>query len=198
VVLTEADKETIEKPAGPYSHYFEAYAASKVHALHATEYFVATNHPSFNVINVMPSFLIGKHELITDPKDITNGTNGAAMGPLLGNKNPYPNPSTTVHINDVAKIEVMALDPKIPGNQNFLVSSGGIEGTYWQDCVEIVKKQFPDAVAKSIFPLRGEQATKSTKVDSSRTEEVFGFKLQSCEDQVVSVAQHYLDILGKA
>jgi nucleoside-diphosphate-sugar epimerase len=146
----------------------------------------------------MPSFLIGKHELITDPKYITNGTNSATMGPLFGNKNPYPNPSTTVHINDVAKIEVKALDPKIPGNQNFLVSSGGLKRTNWQDCIDIVKKHFPEAAAKGIFPLGGEKPTKSTKVDSSKTEEVFGFKLQSYEDQVVSVAQHYLDILAKA
>jgi hypothetical protein len=44
----------------------------------------------FDVINVMLSFLIRTHELITGPRDITNGTNGTAMGPLLGNRNPYP------------------------------------------------------------------------------------------------------------
>lgn len=155
----------------------------------------SANHLSFDVVNVMPSFLIGKHELITDPKDITNGTNGAAMRSIFGNKNPYPNPSTTVHINDVAKIEVMALDPKISRNQNFQVSSGGIQRTNWQDCIEIVKKHFPEAVAKGIFPLSGEQPTRSTKVVSSITEQVFVSELQSYEDQVVSVAQHYLDIL---
>jgi len=58
----------MEKPAGLYSHYFEAYAASKVYALHATESFLAANQPPFDVINSMPSVLIGKLVLTTDQR----------------------------------------------------------------------------------------------------------------------------------
>lgn len=39
--------------------------------------------------------------------------------------------------------------------------------------------------------------TKRTKVDSSRTEKVFGFKFASYEEQVKSVTQQYLELLGE-
>jgi nucleoside-diphosphate-sugar epimerase len=109
-------------------------------------------------------------------------------------KTPNPNPSTTVSVDDVAKIEVLALDPKIPGGQNFLVSSGGTYSTTWNDSIDIVKRHFLEAVARGVWPLDGDQPTKRTKVDSSRAEEVFGFKLTDYETQVKSVVVHYLEL----
>jgi nucleoside-diphosphate-sugar epimerase len=191
------DTNKIPEPHGPYANHFEAYAASKVKALHASEAFVAAARPSYDIINIMPSYLIGKNELVTDLKDITKGTNGPALRVLLGNKAPNANPSTTVYVNDVAEIQVRALSPKIAGNQNFLASSGGIKGTTWNDVIDITKKNFPEAVKKNIFPLDGSQPTKSTKVDSSRTEKVFGIKLASYETQVKSVVEHYLELFEK-
>jgi nucleoside-diphosphate-sugar epimerase len=190
---------SIPSPQPPYANPFEGYAASKVHALHASEKFVADNKPHFDIINIMPSFIIGANELTASITEMrTNGTNRHALTPILGVKNPNANPSTTVFVDDVAKIEVLALDPKIPGGQNFLVSSGGVYGTTWNDSVDIVKRNFPDEVAKGVWPLDGDQPTKRTKVDSSRTEEVFGFKLASYETQVKSVVEHYLELLERA
>ena len=191
------DTNQIQEPHGPYSNHFEAYAASKVKALHASEAFIESVKPSFDVINIMPSFIIGRNELVTDLKDITKGTNGPALRVLLGEKAPFANPSTTVYVNDVAEIEVRALNPKVAGNQNFLVSSGGIKGTTWNDVVEITRRNFPEAVKRNVFPLDGSQPTKSTKVDSSRTEEVFGIKLADYETQVKSVVGHYLALYEK-
>jgi nucleoside-diphosphate-sugar epimerase len=191
------DTNQIPEPHGPYGHHFEAYAASKVKALHASDAFIASEKPNFDIINIMPSFLVGKSELVTDLKNITKGTNGPALGPVLGTKSDFANPSTTVFVNDVAEIHVRALNPKIAGNQNFLVSSGSVKGTTWNDSIKIVKKNFPKAVERNIFPLDGTQPTKSTKVDSSRTEEVFGIKLASYETQVKSVVGHYLELLEK-
>lgn len=76
--------------AGPYPSDFHAYNASKVSALRATEAFVRDRNPGFDVTNIHPSFVIGKNELITDAKDITIGTNGAAMAVVLGNKPETP------------------------------------------------------------------------------------------------------------
>jgi nucleoside-diphosphate-sugar epimerase len=186
---------SIPPPQPPYANPVEAYAASKVHALHASEKFVADNHPNFDIINLMPSFIIGANELTTSTTEMrTKGTNRHALTPLLGIKNPNPNPSTTVFLDDVARIEVLALDPSIPGNQNFLLSSGGTYGTTWNDSKEIVKRFIPDQVQRGVWSLDGDQPTKRTKVDSARTEEVFGFKLQGYETQVRSVAAHYLEL----
>jgi len=152
--------------------------------------------PSFDLINVMPSFLIGKNELVTNIKDITRGTNGPFLLAALGNIAETPNPSTTVYVNDVAKIEVLALDSSVEGNQNFLVSSGGIEGTTWNDALDIIRCNYPEAVKKGIFSLKGSQPTKRTKVDCSKAEKTFGFTLASYETQVKSVVDHYLELTG--
>jgi hypothetical protein len=156
---------------------------------------MTTYKPSFDLINVMPSFLIGKNELITSAKEyLIGGTDRIALRPILGNKADQALPGNSVHVNDVAKIQVMALDPKIQGNQNFMISSQGPEGTVWDDAIEIAKRNFPDAVEKGLLKLGGTQPSKRLLLDSSRTEEVFGFKLAEYEEQVKSVLGHYLEI----
>ena len=105
-------------------------------------------------------------------------------------------PSTSVHVEDVARLHVEALNPKIEGNQSFLAVSEGERGTRWPEAIEIVNRNFPEAVKKGILPNNGTSMTKRTKVDASRTEKVFGFKFQSYEEQVKSVVKQYLSLLG--
>ena len=190
------DKDEIPFPAGPYSHIFEAYAASKVAALLATKEFVASKKPEWDVINILPSFVIGDNELVTDPNLITEGTVGAAFAQVLGLGGRGSTPSTSVHVADVARLHVDALDPKIEGGQNFLAVSEGERGTRWEEAINIVNRNFPKAVAKGILPNNGTASTKRTKVDASRTEKVFGFKFQSYEEQVKSVTKQYLELVG--
>jgi nucleoside-diphosphate-sugar epimerase len=192
--------ETYQIPflAGPYHHMFEAYAAGKVRSLVATKEFIASKKPEWDVINIMPSFVIGENELITDPAGLCDGTNAAMLAQVLGKDSGWGAvPSTSVLADDVAKLHVEALDPRIPGNQSFLAVSGGERGTVWEDAIEIVNRNFPEAVRKGVLPNNGTAATKRTKIDSSRTEKVFGFKFASYEEQVKSVVRQYLAMLGE-
>jgi len=191
------DTYEISFPTGPYSHPFEAYAASKVRALVATKEFVKEKKPEWDVINIMPSFTIGDNEMITDPKLIANGTVAAAWAQVLGSDSGWGAvPSTSVHVADIARLHVEALDPKIEGNQSFLAVLEGERGTRWEEAIEIVNRNFPEAVKNGILPNNGKALTKRTKVDASRTEKVFGFKFQSYEEQVKSVAEQYLELVG--
>jgi nucleoside-diphosphate-sugar epimerase len=191
------DKYEIPFPAGPYNHVFEAYSAGKVRALVATKEFVKEKKPEWDVINIMPSFTVGDNEMITDPKLIADGTVAAAFAQVLGGDSGWGNvPSTSVHVADVARLHVEALDPKLEGNQSFLAVSEGERGTRWEEAIEIINRNFPEAVKKGIFPNNGTAGTKRTKVDASRTEQVFGFKFQSYEEQVKSVAKQYLSLVG--
>ncbi|PVH84716.1 NAD(P)-binding protein [Cadophora sp. DSE1049] len=192
------DTYKIPFPAGPYSNPFEAYAASKVRALLATNEFVREKKPEWDVINIMPSFVIGDNEMITDPKLISDGTVAAAMAQVLGGDSGWGAvPSTSVHVADVARLHVESLDPKIEGNQNFLAVSEGERGTRWEQAIEIVERNFPEAVRKGVLPNNGTAATKRTRVDASRTEEVFDFKFRSYEEQVKSVVKQYLSLVGE-
>ncbi|KAG0645446.1 Ketoreductase CTB6 [Hyphodiscus hymeniophilus] len=193
------DTYQIPFPAGPYSHVFEAYSASKVRALVATKDFVAEKKPEWDIINIMPSFVVGDNEMITDPKLISDGTVSAAMAQVLGGDSGWGAvPSTSVHVADVARLHVDALNPKIDGNQSFLAVSEGERGTRWEEAIAIVNKNFPEAVKKGVLPNNGTAATKRTKVDASRTEKVFGFKFASYEEQVKSAVKQYLELVGEA
>jgi hypothetical protein len=192
------DTYQIPFPAGPYTHPFEAYAASKVRALVATKEFVEQKKPEWDVINIMPSFVVGDNEIITNPKLISDGTVSAAFAQVLGGDSGWGNvPSTSIHVADIARLHVDALNPKIEGNQSFLAVSEGERGTRWEEAIDIVNRNYPEAVKKGILPNNGKAATKRTKVDSSRTEKVFGFQFKSYEEQVKSVVEQYLTLVGE-
>jgi nucleoside-diphosphate-sugar epimerase len=181
---------------GPYPSDFHAYNASKVSALQATDAFVRDYKPGFDVTNIHPSFVIGKNELITDAKDITIGTNGAAMALVLGYKSEIPVVGASVHVDDVAFMHVKALDSKIPAG-TYVGNSDGYAGTVWQNATRIVAERFPKAVAKGIFPNDGLQPTRRLRVDATKTEKVMDFKFLSYEEQVNSVVSHYLELRGE-
>lgn len=181
---------------GPYPNVFVPYCGSKILAYKATHDFIANEKPAFDVVSLMPSYIIGKNELVTDSKNITDGTNGLAFGQILGNKNPDGMAGCSVHVNDVSKAHVLALEPRIPGNSHFLLNSGGVDGTIWSDAIKIVAKNFPEAVAAGILPNNGVMGSKRFRLSAKKTEETFGMKFLSFEEQVKSITNHYLELVA--
>jgi nucleoside-diphosphate-sugar epimerase len=192
------DTYEIPFPAGPYGNVFEAYAASKVRALVATKEFVRGNKLAWDVVHIMPAFVVGDNEMKTKAEEVCDGTVAAAFSQVLGRDSGWgPTPSTSVHVRDVAWLHVKALDEKVEGNQSFLAVSEGEKGTVWEEAIEVVNRNFPKAVAKGVLLNNKPAQTKRTKIDASRTEKVFGFKFLSYEEQVKSVVEQYLTLLGE-
>lgn len=181
---------------GPYPSDFHAYNASKVAALQATNDFIAREKPSFDIVNIAPSFVIGKNELATDVKDFMLGTNAVAWGVVLGNKSTDPVTGTSVHVDDVAYLHVKALSKIIPAGL-YIAESEGVEGTVWESTLDIVAKHFPKAVKKGVLPNNGTVVTRKLPIDASKTERTFGMKFLSYEEQVKSIGRHYLELLGE-
>ncbi|OQD91055.1 hypothetical protein PENANT_c001G04080 [Penicillium antarcticum] len=194
VVLNHESR--LPTPSGPYLSDFHAYNASKVAALNATEAFVKNQKPNFDVVNIHPSFVIGKNELVKDAKDITVGTNAIAIAPVLGAKSESPIVGSSVHVDDVAFMHVKGLDPKVPAG-SYIGNSDDYAGTFWQNATGITAEHFPKAVAKGILPNNGLQPTRKMGVDARKTEEVMGFKFLSFEEQVKSVVGHFLELKGE-
>lgn len=121
------------------------------------------------------------------------------MGPLLGTPRPTPIAGAPVHLDDVARLHILSLDPKVEGNQEFLAGSHSLEPFDWSASIDIVKKHFPQAVADGVFKFEAVEklVTYKTQVDSTKAEKLFGFKAKRFEEQVVSVVSHYLELLGK-
>ncbi|KAH6724415.1 hypothetical protein BKA61DRAFT_665110 [Leptodontidium sp. MPI-SDFR-AT-0119] len=195
----EFTAKDIQTPADASSRFdmpMQAYAASKGLARAATYKFLEEEKPQFDIINIMPSMVIGKNELNTKKEDLEIGTNGIAIGPLTGIKQQMPNLGVSVHVNDVAKAHLDALNPAIPGNQDLLCSSGGLEGTCWDDAKDIARKFYSKQVTDGLFNLTGTSPSRPIRLDASETEKIFGWKFASFESQVRSVADHYIELAG--
>lgn len=181
---------------GPFTDDMTAYFASKALSYKATKDFITANKPAFDVINILPVFVIGRDETVTEASSIAKGTNGLIMGPLLGYKNGYPPINATVHVDDVAKLHLLALDPKVAGGQDFLAAGPDYGNVNWTDSLDIVKKRYPEESAEGIFPVVDiTQARGLSKVDSSRATKVLGLEFKSFEEQVTSVVDHYLELV---
>ena len=177
---------------GPFGHLFTAYGASKVAALNVTEEWVQTQKPHFDINHIAPGFTIGRHELAATRAELLAGTNRAAFGPVLGSSS-GPTPSISVSVDDIAKMHVLALDPKISGGQIFLGVSEN-SNIRWEDSVDIVKKHFPKAVENGTFPLGGENPTTRLIFDNEYTKRTLGITFASYEDQVKAAAGQYLEL----
>jgi nucleoside-diphosphate-sugar epimerase len=180
-------------PSGPYQSAPQAYRASKVRALDAAERFYEERKPHFSIVHVMPSYVYGANELVIDARSVASGSNAMIMALVLGKTAPNASPGTVVHVDDVARIHVGALDEnKVPGNANFLASISA----EFEDTLEIARKQFPEAVQDGRLPLGGKRATLLVNFDIEETVKVFG-PLKSFEEMVKSVVGQYLELLAK-
>jgi nucleoside-diphosphate-sugar epimerase len=183
------------EPKGPYGNDLSAnYAVSKKLAYLRTCDFIATKSPTFSIVNVMPSFLIGPIGLAKSKEDVMDGSNAMIFDPLFGKQNPSGTPSFVAHTADVSFVHVASLDPKIQGHQNLGVSNPLTEDVRWDNAMDIVKKYFPEAVESGLFPLGGSCPSIPIPYDASATERLFGIKFKSFEDMVKDTVGQYVEL----
>lgn len=182
-------------PAGPFFAEFDSYAAGKVAALNATERWIAENGGGgLDIINVLPAAVFGRNEVAQSVADLkADGTNTVLLGLLLGTKGEFPHNGNAVLGEDVARVHVASLDPKIKGNQAFIPSTPIV----YEDAIDVVRSRFPEDVKAGRLSVDGKQPTLKMNIDSSKTQEILGFKFAQYEKAVIQVAQQYLDLSGK-
>lgn len=187
-------KPTALPTARPFQSEFEAYAASKVYALHATADWVAQHKPHFDVVNMLPSFVLGRNELVTSTASFGN-TNAIVMGMALG-ADGFTMAGATVHVDDVAWAQVRAVEETIPAG-TYVLNAEWEKGTTFEDAHGIIAKAFPQAVERETLKNNGKKATIPLKFDASETEEVFGLHFKGYEEQVKSIVGHWLELYEK-
>lgn len=185
-------------PEPPYENILHSYAVSKIKAFNATERFIQDQKPHFTVVNIFPSYVVGKHELANTPEKIRTGSNDVALNPIFGIEEANGRTGDAVHIDDVAYLHIATLDEaKIEGNRNFGANSHGYDGVRWNDAIDIVKKHFPEKVETGVFPLGGNIPSLRVNFDARETERVFGFTFKSFEQQIVDIASWYLEVSSR-
>ncbi|KAK3376536.1 hypothetical protein B0T24DRAFT_221844 [Lasiosphaeria ovina] len=174
---------------GPYHSEFAAYAASKVASLRAAEEWMERERPAFDVVYLHPGFVLGRNDAAKTHAQAMQGTNSAVLALLLGKKfGPYA--GATVHADDVARAHVASLNPAVLGNQSYILS----QPTRWNDARKIAEREFADAFKTKALVKGGSVATMHLPIDTSLTDETFGFTFASYEEQVKSVVSHYLEL----
>lgn len=180
-------------PTGPWNAFGAAYRDSKVLALDASDRFVAEKSPHFSIVNVMPGYVVGANELVTEAKEIANGSNGVLMAVIMGMKTSEARPANIVGVTDVARIHLAALDEtKVVGNKDFVLDS---QPPSFDQVADIARRSFPDEVKKGLLPLGGTVPAAIVKFDIAETVRSFG-SLDSYENDAISVMSQYLKLSG--
>lgn len=179
----------------PYANVFEAYGASKVAAQNEVDAWIEREKGKigFDVVHIFSALVLGRNEMVKTVEDAHRGTNEYLLAPLTGTDiGPTPKPS--VHLRDVALAHVKSLDPKVPGNQGYLLVSPGAGGSPWNQAWEVARRDFKDAVSAGTLVGTGKIDDVPVNYDMSASEEVLGFRFRSFEEQVQDVLGHYLEI----
>jgi nucleoside-diphosphate-sugar epimerase len=162
-VWTSEDRIAVAQ--APYGFEFEAYSAGKAAVINASEEFVRTRSTAFDLVTITPSWIFGRDELVSDAGGMRAGsTNSVLLSVLLGVKNDSGYSGNAVYGPDVAKAHVLSLDPKIKGNQSFVVNTT----MNWEDAIVIAKKYYPDAFATGKLREDGKQPTMALEWDTSK------------------------------
>ncbi len=181
---------------GPFESEFEAYAASKVAALHAAEQWMQRNNPPFDVVHLHPGFVLGRDRGATTDRDMMSGTNKAVLALLLGLRFGELGPfaGAAVHIDDLARAHaVAAMDERVYGGEGYIIS----KPMKWNDAIAAAKEAVPEAFESGVFLESGSLDTAELEMDTLLTERVFKFELRGFEDIVGEVAAQYIELLPR-
>ncbi|KAG9240153.1 hypothetical protein BJ878DRAFT_571280 [Calycina marina] len=191
-VHTESTRATnILQP--PYRSLFEAYTAAKVSTLNLTEQWAESEKSAFDLVHIAPGHVFGPNELVTSPEELLlTGTNRIILIPVVTGKAYIMEPGVTVHLDDVAEAHVRALNPSIPCNHLYVLSSGEVAGIKLDDCFEIVARSFPEHVGNTLLN-NGSLPSPVFKVDASESARTLGMDFISYEQQVRDAVGYYLE-----
>ncbi|KAE9970871.1 hypothetical protein EG328_006002 [Venturia inaequalis] len=195
---TYSSTDTNTTTTGPFTLAMEAYWSSKALARLAVRDFVTTKTPGFEVIQLLPSVVIGADDRATSLEDLKTNTPlwSLKLSPLLGIKQDTPMVGVPVDVADVARAHVDAINPRVPGNKEYVLSAETPNGVVWNDMIGIVEERWPERVGKSELPLGGSLPSTVWKIDVGETEEAFGWGFRAFEDTVAGVVGQYLELFN--
>lgn len=147
-------------------------------------------------MHIAPGHIFGPNELFTNPAELLQAaSNRIILMPVTGSTYPMEI-GVTVHLDGVAEAHLRALNPSIPGNRLYLMSSGGVEGTKLDDCFEIVARNFPHHVG-STLPNNGSLPSSVFRVDASESVRLLDIDWIPYEQQVRDLVACYIECVQR-
>lgn len=178
-------------PWNSFDTVYDAYQGAKMQLLERCDEFASAASPSFDVINVFPGYTFGPNLSAQRASDMFSSSNGLLLALLKGRKFQGSRTAGAAHIEDVSRVHIRALDPDIPGNAAYGVTTP----MEYDAAILIAKTHFPEAFADGTFNMDGSQPSEVVHWDAKVTEKVFGITFKSYEMMVVDVVTQYLKLL---
>ncbi|KAJ5344680.1 NAD(P)-binding protein [Penicillium brevicompactum] len=194
-----------ESVGGPYETAMQAYWASKGLARIAAKDFVRDHQPHFDFVNLLPSVVIGPDTRLdvnptATPDDLLQGARACVLAPALvpSLNSSFPFVGTPVHVADVAKAHVDAVDCNlVPGNSEFILSSDTPDGVVWdRDVQSICREFFPTEVSSKHLPMEGFLQAIKWRLDAEDTKKVFGWEFVPFSETMRELISQYLRLGG--
>ncbi|MCJ1324944.1 hypothetical protein MMC10_001606 [Thelotrema lepadinum] len=174
---------------GPFKDAFTAYRAAKISTLNAVDAFIEKQKPHFCITNIIPGFVYGPNKQATSTKKLLTGSNRALITALKGEKSEMPRLAGVAHIEDVAKVHLLALRPQFEGSQDYGVTFSVV----YDDAFDIAKRHFPKAFETG-FLKQGSQPSMPVAWDASDTERTFGISFKTYEKIVCDLVGQMLEL----
>jgi nucleoside-diphosphate-sugar epimerase len=188
-----------DNPGRTPTNGMDAYWSSKTLARIAVSKFVETENPHFETIQLFPGAIGGADDRATSTADLFDNTPlfSLRMSPVLGERHPAAASmvSCPVDVCDVAKAHVDAINPTVPGNVNYILSSNSPEGVEWDSMIDIARKYWPDRCGSKELPLGGTLPTLRWRVDALETERAFGWRFLIFEESTKAMIDQYLALV---
>ncbi|XDG01670.1 hypothetical protein ABKA04_001285 [Annulohypoxylon sp. FPYF3050] len=181
-------RKTVPRP--PYESELQAYCAGKTAALKASEAFSKDEAVKFDLISILPSWILGRDELATNIDELRAGSNGMVIGWLLDGGQSFGVVGNAVLCADVARAHVRALESDIKGSQSFLLNTEA----NWKDTPGIIKKYFPDVYESGIFKEGIWYPSVPLRWDISKVQRVLGIELAGFDAIIKEVAEQYIEL----
>jgi hypothetical protein len=117
------------------------------------------------------------------------GTNKTVLALLLGRRfGPFA--GAVVHVDDVARAHVAAIDQRVYGGESYILS----RAARWDDAIAVAKAAWPEAFAKRVFVESGSVGTTPLPMDTRTTDTTFRFELMGYDDMVRSVVGQFAEL----
>lgn len=176
---------------GPYESEFAAYTASKVAALEAAESWMRRERPRFDLVHLHPSFVLGRNDMATSAAEAMRGSNGVVIAMLLGKKF-GARPGASVHVEDVARAHVRALDASsVPGDRSYVLS----RPAEWHRAVDVARRDFAPMMKRRLLVATGSVESVPLDVDTRLTDAALGGgSFLSFETQVRSLVRQFAEL----
>lgn len=161
----------------------EAYCVAKILADRAVwDWVVANPSTPFDIVSLHPSYTFGR--TLYNPTAQPSGMN-AYLWLILTSGIPSGAGDSTVHVSDVSRAHILALDKtRVPGDQRLFVTASPFD---WKQVLEYAKNKWPQRKWAE-----AETPTYQLKRDISRTDIALGIQWKTIEQQVDDVVEQLI------